>query len=147
MVHLTIMKRLSFLQDTRRGLILATVLYIVSMILGMVSVLLFDSVLGGRNAELNNWIVSVGISVGLAIPFTKWYFEGPSIKASHMEGAKVGAMYLLIGLLIDLLLAIPFMIQNGIMAVTKFYTDSYFFVYLLVVLLTTTFVGSYYERK
>ncbi len=131
----------------KRGIMLSLVMYIVSIIVGIVIVILFDKNLSQANAELNNWIVSVVISVILAIPFGKWYFDSNRVTATHIEGAKLGVVFLLTGLLIDFVLAIPFMIQNSISAFTRFYTDSFFFVYVLVIILTTTFVGSYWEKR
>jgi len=130
------------IKDVKRALILSIAFYICTLAVGLfVSIFVEPALTGSPLFRQINWIISVAISLGFIIPFTRWYLESPKVKNRSREALYFGALIIISSFVLDLLIAIPLIRANSFALFLFYYLNVEYFSFIAITLLTTGYLG------
>jgi len=125
--------------NLKRGILIAISLYVVTMIVGVIIQLITNIILSSpQTAPTTYWVITIITTVTLTSFSSIWYFD--KVKRSVKEGLKLGAIFVITGFVLDVLL---FMTQrNGLELVKEYYSHLSFYSIIILVIATCVFMGS-----
>ncbi len=121
----------------KRQVLFALIEYVLAFLIGLVFVLGTGYTL--LEEPLTFWIVSITLTIVLTVAVSWLYFK----KAPHtyQEGLRLGITFVLVGFVIDLLGLITYALLGQPFNILAYYGDPLFWISILVLIGTTTFVG------
>ena len=129
--------------DLKRAIWISVLLYVATFIMGIIVALVVGTDLTGEESiSTTHWILSILVSVVIAALFSLWYFRGKKAKASAKEGFYLGITFLAVGIIFDALFIIPYLFVGGASGVLSYYSDIWFYISVILVVLTPVIIGS-----
>ena len=130
--------------NKKRAIITAIGLYIATFLIGIII-----SLSGGLNFSDPSkippyfWFVSLIITIGFSAFASLWYFNSSKTARNTKEGFLLGIIFVVTGFILDLLFFIPVFFKSGnLQNILIYYTRPIFFASLILVVATTTLMGS-----
>lgn len=137
---------------TKRALAFALLAYIATFIAAIVSsvALRYDLAQIATSPPLDYCIAIIVASTIAALVVTYLYFtyKSPKIKAGAKHGFKFGVTMIVLGLVLDMLFFLPFVISQGnIQQIGDSYGQAYIYLVFVGVLAASTGVGYWLEKN
>ena len=136
--------------DRKRALWISALLYFATFFVGIVVAVIIGTDLSGETPITTmHWILSMVLSVILAALFSLWYFRKEGIKVSVKEGLHLGLSFLVVGIVFDMLILIPYL-ASGVgdgASLVGYYKDPLFWVSVVLIVLTPGVVGKVKGRE
>jgi len=129
--------------NIKRALWIGALTYMITFIIG-VTIAFIVGVDVWLGEELNTpfWLLSIFLTVVIVVFFANWYFQDKKIKRNVKEGLIFALVLFLVAAVFDLILAIPFILANGL-GIFVYYLDPFVWISVLVMFATAAFVGWY----
>lgn len=130
--------------NIKRGILIALALYFVTMVIGIVLTIFTKINLESpQSIPTTYWIITIIATVILTSLASLWYFN--KSKRNALEGLKLGATFVIVGFILDLIF---FLTQdNGTQIIKEYYSNSSFYIVLVLVIATCLFIGSRSDNK
>jgi peptidoglycan/LPS O-acetylase OafA/YrhL len=134
----------------KRAIGIGIVAYLVSFVIGIsIAVVVGVDFETATEAPTIVWIIGLIAQLIVGLLFAWWYFSAKKIKKyGPKQGFLLGTVFVAVGFIIDAFFIIPSIIlTEGATDILKYYTNPLFWVSILLLLLSTMFVGSCYDDK
>jgi hypothetical protein len=132
----------------KRAVWISLVTYIVSFIIGGIVAFMFQVDPQATTLPIPLYIAMVVMTVIIAILFTLLYFKDRKIKPSAKEGFMFGIVLVFTGFILDVLIfSISSLVADLSQDIIEYYSSALFWIAIMVLLITTTLVGMYKQRK
>jgi len=135
--------------DYKRALFMAVLSYLVGFAVGnALASILRIPVWEGAEITTIFWLVSIFFTIILMAVFTLWYFKDTTIKPNVREGLLLGAVFVVVGFILDVLFIVPYMIKKEVpLDILQYFTDVFFWLTIVSIFVTTGALGWYLGRK
>ncbi|MEK6844064.1 MAG: hypothetical protein AABX83_01415 [Nanoarchaeota archaeon] len=133
--------------NIKRAIWVGVVTYILSFIVGMVSAILIGFDINQAEMPTSFYVIGIIISIVLAGLFTLVYFRDKKIKASAKEGFYFGLVLIIIGFIMDIIIFSIGAAAGSEMDILAYYSNSMFWIALVLFVATTTIVGAIKRKK
>ena len=94
-----------------------------------------------REFDLTIWLASFSTVALIAYTAAKWYLRDVRIEANVREGLFFGAVLILFGIALDMIIVVPHAFFTASTEVLEFYGGMFFFLTVAVVLTATILAG------
>ena len=132
--------------NLKRALGIGLVLYIVTFLIGVILTIIARTI--QLQSQIAYWIITIVVTVLPTSLASLWYFKGKNAQRNSKEGLKLGVMFVIIGLILDLMFFIPILFKSGGAAVIiGYYKEPSFYFTMLLVIVTSIFIGSRNEKE
>ncbi len=130
--------------NKKRAILAAITLYIVTFIVGLIlTIFAKTNFVSPQQSPTTYWLITIIITVLLTSIASIWYFNKPQVKRDIKEGFKLGATFIIIGFIIDMLIFLLSLVAGeGIQIIKEQYTSYSFYIIIILILSSTVFVGS-----
>ena len=136
--------------DKKRAIWISVLLYAATFLIGIIVALALGTDLSGETPITKmHWVLSIILSVILAGLFSLWYFKGKKVEINQKEGLYLGLTFLIVGIFFDLLFIIPYLTLGvgDITALLNYYQDPFFWISVVLIIVTPVVVGKWKEKK
>lgn len=132
----------------KRAVWISVLLYVSTFIVGVLIAVALDTDLSGiESIPVGHWVLSIALSAILSGLFSYWYFNGKKIKAGAKQGLFLGLTFFVVGLVLDaIILLMFFAFVGGGSELLAYYADPFFYISILVIILTPVVVGAKIKR-
>ncbi len=134
--------------NVKRAALLALISYAFSLAGGFLAAYLMGVEVMNTKTPTSVWIAGIFTTIIIAGLFTWIYFRDPAISPSGREGLQFALVLFIVSFLLDLMFIIPVML-TGMTSVNiiAYYTNPFFWVIVLVLFATCTFVGQFLQKR
>ncbi len=91
--------------------------------------------------DLTIWLASFSTIALIAYGATKWYLRDVLIEANVREGLFFGAMLILFGIALDMLIVVPHAYVTASTTVLEFYSKPFFMITVVIILVACALAG------
>jgi ABC-type spermidine/putrescine transport system permease subunit II len=135
--------------NIKRAIWLGVLTYITSFIVGIIlAAILGIDITTGEPLTPTLWYLSIIFTIIVSAIFTYIYFKDEKTKPDFTQGIYFGFVLIVIGFIIDSLIIIPYILQgNSKIEVLSYYTEPFFWLSLVLLLVTTSIIGHFKGRK
>ncbi|MCH8050181.1 hypothetical protein IIB51_02145 [Patescibacteria group bacterium] len=132
----------------KRALLLSLLAYVISFIVGLLAALIFSvDFSGDEPIPQSLWYVGIIASVIIMASLTLWYFKSDTTRAGTLNGLAFGAVAVFFSAILDTLIFIPAALSGKGNELIAYYSEPFFWITLILVIVTTTLVGYLMGRK
>ncbi len=127
--------------NNKRAVIAAIILWIASFVVGLA----FVGVTGiSDSGSIVLAIFGLASIIILTALMAEFYFKGKNTARTEPEGLRLGIVFLLVSLLLDMTVFIPFVALGGSVSdIVAYYASAQFLAGAVLVVLTTTLIGKF----
>ncbi len=134
--------------NLKRAIWISVALYVSTFILGVIlTVIAQVSLASPQEIPTVYWIITIVVTVLLTSLASVWYFNKSGVSRNINEGLKLGLTFVLTGLVLDILFFIPLLFTSGTSIIVEYYSNASFYLTLLLVVASATFIGSRHQSK
>ena len=130
--------------NKKRAVLISVALYVMTFVVGVI--LAIAGRLNFSNpAEIPAyfWIISLVTTVAFTAIASFWYFSSEGSKRNVKEGLTLGIFFVVIGFVLDILFFLPSLFTgSNFEMLLRYYKEPMFYLTLILVIGTTTFIGS-----
>lgn len=129
--------------NLKRGVVVGLALYFITFIVGVLLTIFSKvSLESPQNIPTTYWIITIIVTVLLTSIASIIYFHKSGTKRSVKEGFKLGITFAIVGFILDMLFFIPAIVSSGTSLIIQYYSNPSFYITLLLVIASATFIGS-----
>ena len=130
----------------KRAIWVALALYFTTFIIGIILTIIAQiSLASPQEIPTTYWIITIVVTILLTSLTSIWYFNKPRISRNIKEGFKLGLTFVIVGFILDLIFFIPLFITSGASLLIEYYSTPSFYITLLLVIVSATFIGSRHQ--
>ena len=134
--------------NKKRKILIAIALYVVTFIVGIILTIIAKVNLASpQEIPTTYWIITIVVTVLLTSLASLWYFNKSGVSRNIKEGFNLGITFVIVGLILDLLFFIPTFFTSGVSLLIEYYSNPSFYITLLLVIASATFIGSRHQTK
>ena len=130
--------------NTKRAIWISLAFYIATLIIGIILTVIANiSLSSPQEIPTTYWIITIVVTVLLTSLASIWYFHKKGVSRNIKEGFKLGLTFVIVGFILDSLFIIPALFTgSGADLLLEYYLTPSFYVILLLVIASATFIGS-----
>ncbi len=134
--------------NKKRAILIALALYVSTLIVGIILTIFAKvNLQSPQEIPTTYWIITIVVTVLLTSIASIWYFNKKGTIRNTKEGLKLGWTFICVGFILDALFFIPAFFSSGVKLLFEYYINPSFYITLLLVIATATFIGSRHQTK
>lgn len=135
--------------NIKRAIGASILTYITTFIAGII----FAKTLGVTDPSVDQvpvllWILGIAAAICFTWIFSKWYFKSSRVTSGSRQGLILGVIMILVGFVLDVLTVLPSTgsLGEGLALLGDYYGQWFFWVTVILIISTTTYVGKKIRR-